>query len=325
MSWCTILRTPLHPHKLVYVTPDIGRMAAACWLLLAAEVMRLIGHQNKIGVGGEKWRVRVRMYRSDRCRDVLSRGEGSSPHSQRLHHIHPFPAPFFAPLQLGTRGETIRNIFHRYAVKDDPTTFASITPAKITQTKKHKIRLLAPSPELSDLIRDIGVEQVNHPGVIARFVLPELGTVPPDDRHKLLHHIRERWAELKQDQALIDQFKEVNFGLVDGGRGTQREKVYLNPCMLTPLGQEEGGCRRADCLLFCLVVGLLRGVRSVAKVLNSFSSQASGGIALLRNIVWRSVGNRRHSQANLAHPRPLCNTFCTNKQKCLNNGAIKKL
>ncbi|CAM9507617.1 unnamed protein product, partial [Hapterophycus canaliculatus] len=72
-------------------------------------------------------------------------------------------------------------------------------------------RLLAPSPELSDLIRDIGVEQVNHPGVIARFVLPELGTVPPDDRQKLLHHVRVHWAELKQDQALIDQFKEVSF------------------------------------------------------------------------------------------------------------------
>ncbi|CAN0280363.1 unnamed protein product, partial [Scytosiphon promiscuus] len=76
---------------------------------------------------------------------------------------------------------------------------------------KNKNRLLAPSPELSDLIRDIGVEQVDHPGVIARFVLPELGTVPADDRHRLLHHVRAHWAELKQDQALIDQFKEVTW------------------------------------------------------------------------------------------------------------------
>ncbi|CAN0440222.1 unnamed protein product, partial [Ectocarpus sp. 12 AP-2014] len=77
-------------------------------------------------------------------------------------------------------------------------------------------RLLAPSPELSDLIRDIGVEQVDHPGVVARFVLPELGTVPPDDRHKLLHHVRLHWAELKENQDLVNQFKEVAFIPVKG-------------------------------------------------------------------------------------------------------------
>lgn len=76
--------------------------------------------------------------------------------------------------------------------------------------------MLAPAPELSDLIRDIGVEQVDHPGVVARFVLPELGTVPPDDRHKLLLHVRSNWAELKQNQALVDQFKEVGGTTVSG-------------------------------------------------------------------------------------------------------------
>lgn len=83
--------------------------------------------------------------------------------------------------------------------------------------RAQKNRLLAPSPELSDLIRDIGVEQVDHPGVIARFVLPELGTVPPDDRHKLLHHVRLHWEELKQDQELINHFKEVSFVVFGGG------------------------------------------------------------------------------------------------------------
>lgn len=78
--------------------------------------------------------------------------------------------------------------------------------------------MLAPAPELSDLIRDIGVEQVDHPGVVARFVLPELWTVPPDDRHKLLMHVRANWPELKQNQALLDQFKEVR-----GRRGYRRE------------------------------------------------------------------------------------------------------
>lgn len=85
---------------------------------------------------------------------------------------------------------------------------------------------MAPAPELSDLIRDIGVEQVDHPGVVARFVLPELGTVPPDDRQKLLLHVRSNWAELKQNQALVDQFKEVR------GRGTEGGREATAVCLV---------------------------------------------------------------------------------------------
>lgn len=73
-------------------------------------------------------------------------------------------------------------------------------------------RLLAPSPALSDLIRDIGVEEVTHSGVVARFVLPELGTVSADDRMKLLEHVKTHWAELKQDNELVSAFKEVRRG-----------------------------------------------------------------------------------------------------------------
>lgn len=86
--------------------------------------------------------------------------------------------------------------------------------------------MLAPAPELADLIRDIGVEQVDHPGVVARFVLPELGTVPPDDRHKLLLHVRSNWAELKQNQALVDQFKEVRGERSGAGDGGTAELLF---------------------------------------------------------------------------------------------------
>lgn len=71
------------------------------------------------------------------------------------------------------------------------------------------LRLLAPTPELSDFIRDIGVEEVTHSGVVTRFVLPELGAVSPEDRRQLLEHVREHWATLKNDGALVDALKEV--------------------------------------------------------------------------------------------------------------------
>lgn len=71
-------------------------------------------------------------------------------------------------------------------------------------------RLLAPNPELSDLIRDMGVEPVTHAGVVARFVLPELGAVLPEDRRQLLQHIRTHWAELKTDDSLVNSLKEVH-------------------------------------------------------------------------------------------------------------------
>ena len=85
---------------------------------------------------------------------------------------------------------------------------------------------MAPSPELSDLIRDIGVERVTHSGVVARFVLPELGSVPPEDRLKLLQHVRANWAELKEDTSLVNHFKEVIAcpGL-GGGAGVFRKMV----------------------------------------------------------------------------------------------------
>lgn len=70
-------------------------------------------------------------------------------------------------------------------------------------------RLLAPSSELSDLIRDIGVEQVTHSGVVSRFVLPELGAVRPEDRRQLLQHVRTHWTELKQDASLVNALKQV--------------------------------------------------------------------------------------------------------------------
>lgn len=70
-------------------------------------------------------------------------------------------------------------------------------------------RLLAPNPELSDLIRDMGVESVTLAGVVARFVLPELGAVPPEDRRQLLQHIRNNWTELKTDESLVNSLKEV--------------------------------------------------------------------------------------------------------------------
>lgn len=74
-------------------------------------------------------------------------------------------------------------------------------------------RLLAPNSELSDLIRDMGVESVTHAGVVARFVLPELGAVHPEDRRQLLQHIRMHWAELKTDESLVTSLKHVKIRL----------------------------------------------------------------------------------------------------------------
>lgn len=71
-------------------------------------------------------------------------------------------------------------------------------------------RLLAPSPALSDLIRDIGVEEVTHSGFVRRFLLPDLGTVSEEDRRKLLQHMKEHWQELKGDGELVGALKEVS-------------------------------------------------------------------------------------------------------------------
>ena len=40
--------------------------------------------------------------------------------------------------------------------------------------------------------------------------------MPPEDKLKLLQHVRANWAELKQDTGLVTQFKEVVFIPVKG-------------------------------------------------------------------------------------------------------------
>ena len=66
---------------------------------------------------------------------------------------------------------------------------------------------------------------MTHSGVVARFVLPELGTVPPEDRLKLLQHVRANWAELKEDASLVNHFKEVTARPGLAGRGGRGEVV----------------------------------------------------------------------------------------------------
>lgn len=53
------------------------------------------------------------------------------------------------------------------------------------------------------------MEEVTHSGVVARFVLPELGAVSVEDRQKLLHHVKTHWPELKEDAELVNALKEV--------------------------------------------------------------------------------------------------------------------
>ena len=53
------------------------------------------------------------------------------------------------------------------------------------------------------------MEQVTHPQVVARFILPELWAVAPEDRRRLLQHVREHWGTLKQEQAVVDTLKQV--------------------------------------------------------------------------------------------------------------------
>ncbi|CAM9971182.1 unnamed protein product, partial [Discosporangium mesarthrocarpum] len=77
-------------------------------------------------------------------------------------------------------------------------------------------RLLAPREELRDLHRDLGVQSVSHSGVVARFVIPELGSVAEGDRRALLGHIKTNWARLKEDQDLVNALKEVAFIPVKG-------------------------------------------------------------------------------------------------------------
>lgn len=55
----------------------------------------------------------------------------------------------------------------------------------------------------------MGVEKVNHPQVVARFILPELQSVPSGDRKRLLDHVRQHWNTLKLEQAIIDTLREV--------------------------------------------------------------------------------------------------------------------
>ncbi|CAN0025862.1 unnamed protein product, partial [Choristocarpus tenellus] len=61
----------------------------------------------------------------------------------------------------------------------------------------------APRPELRDLYRNLGVESVSHSGVVARFVIPELGSVSDVDRRALLGHVRAHWDRLKSDDDLV--------------------------------------------------------------------------------------------------------------------------
>lgn len=55
----------------------------------------------------------------------------------------------------------------------------------------------------------MGVEKVNHPQVVARFILPELQSVPSGDRKRLLDHVRQHWNTLKLEQAIVDTLQEV--------------------------------------------------------------------------------------------------------------------
>lgn len=68
----------------------------------------------------------------------------------------------------------------------------------------------------------MGVEKVNHPQVVARFILPELQSVPSGDRKRLLDHVRQHWNTLKREQAVVDTLKEVSHKL----------SVYGVRCML---------------------------------------------------------------------------------------------
>lgn len=70
-------------------------------------------------------------------------------------------------------------------------------------------RLLAPPPELSDLVRDMGVEQITHSDILARFVLPELDALQSEGRRQVLQHVHLQWSELKQSESLVTALMEV--------------------------------------------------------------------------------------------------------------------
>jgi sacsin len=80
-------------------------------------------------------------------------------------------------------------------------------------------RVLHVAPGLEDLMTNMQVEPLGTSGMISRFALPEYSSMSSEDQNRLLLHIRDNWATLREDDALKAALGQVAF-VSTGSSGT---------------------------------------------------------------------------------------------------------
>ncbi|KAG5176706.1 hypothetical protein JKP88DRAFT_265343 [Tribonema minus] len=88
--------------------------------------------------------------------------------------------------------------------------------------------LLAHSPVLDDIYRDMQIERISMGDTLARMVLPELMRMTPADRDAVLQYVLEHWSQLSANAELKEKLGKVPFVTVSGDRRVLPEKL-LDP------------------------------------------------------------------------------------------------
>ena len=138
----------------------------------------------------------------------------------------------------------------------------------LSESASNKLLKNLETPGCQELYQNLDIRALEEPDLIRQFVVPDFGSLDPQGKLRTLSLIKNKWAELGDNDGMVEAMKELKFIPTEGRNALMRAKDFFDPHneLLISIFDDEpnrfptGVFLKEDWLSFLRKIGLVSNV-----------------------------------------------------------------